>query len=825
MKTKACFFVCLMQLVCISIPDFSLAQPCPVTAGFSTSDSITCSGKAVILTNTSQNSYSQNWYINGILSDSTLNFITVFPVPGVKQIMLIAYDSTCADTLVKTFQIKPSPVLTLTGDTAVQFGSSVTLNAGGADNYFWSNGLSGAQITVSPTVTSTFSVMAGNDGCVDVGYVKIIVLNSNKPFFHFSTRFYAEKAQNLNPMGLCNTALFEKISCVNPLDSVEILGECADAKNQTFSSTAPSGFRLDLDNFSLSFRESFDANRKKIIYSKGTGKIQRFNTTSSQWETALELDDLNLQFLTGCRNLLHGKMHGNITGGNASLMNEFALPGFPIVQVTAEITRFDTLQSGSFEEYAVEFDFYPVQTPSITQGASVTGTGNTLNFGPTGVSLNFDSFINSSGSDSSFATVTWFPFAPPHDGISDTLATIFNNDYWEIGSTLDSMNFEVCFTYDSTKFHTNNMDMLTITVQKKPGDPLTVLDLKPYKKSGNLICVKADHFSNWSLGVTKPDARVKIDTAYDNSGNQTEFIFSNFEESGINVGLNLPAGIIDTVLFDRFEINPGGDMPAGVKKFLGAFWEFKTSSDYCTILDISDSTVPDFSAHGNQRVLYRPDPITDWTEIPATRVRRGMKEQLRVLIDTNIRRKGQYLLAEAENSIPFFEAGVMIDTACAGTAVKFIPVLSGGVPPFTFSWSGESNFSSALQSPEHIFDVTGAYNFQLNVKDRNMGEAIYNGIVTIDCMTGIREENETPYFEAISDLSNEKQILLKYKTSNPLPVNLSVFDVMGKLVHAEKINIQGDGIQPVSPRNLPTGIYMVKIDYFSRFTIKRVIVY
>src|SRR3989338_10348893 len=149
MKTKACFFVCLMQLVCISIPDFSLAQPCPVTAGFSTSDSITCSGKAVILTNTSQNSYSQNWYINGILSDSTLNFITVFPVPGVKQIMLIAYDSTCADTLLKTFQIKPSPVLTLTGDTAVQFGSSVTLNAGGADNYFWSNGLSGAQITVS----------------------------------------------------------------------------------------------------------------------------------------------------------------------------------------------------------------------------------------------------------------------------------------------------------------------------------------------------------------------------------------------------------------------------------------------------------------------------------------------------------------------------------------------------------------------------------------------------------------------------------------------------------------------------------------------------
>src|SRR5207342_1965196 len=44
-------------------------------------------------------------------------------------------------------------------------GESVTLTATGAPSFTWSNGSTSAQIVVTPSVTTTFSVLGFDDGC------------------------------------------------------------------------------------------------------------------------------------------------------------------------------------------------------------------------------------------------------------------------------------------------------------------------------------------------------------------------------------------------------------------------------------------------------------------------------------------------------------------------------------------------------------------------------------------------------------------------------------------------------------------------------------
>ncbi|MBX0333188.1 T9SS type A sorting domain-containing protein [Pontibacter sp. HSC-14F20] len=94
---------------------------------------------------------------------------------GPVQVSVVAFN-TCGKpgpATTRTITIKPTPVVTVSAqndDTAVCQGESVVLSAAGANSYVWSGtgiaaGTTGNTLTVTPTVTTTYTVIGTTDDC------------------------------------------------------------------------------------------------------------------------------------------------------------------------------------------------------------------------------------------------------------------------------------------------------------------------------------------------------------------------------------------------------------------------------------------------------------------------------------------------------------------------------------------------------------------------------------------------------------------------------------------------------------------------------------
>ncbi|NBV04494.1 MAG: hypothetical protein EBS08_02355, partial [Cytophagia bacterium] len=69
---------------------------------------------------------------------------------------------------------------TLTADTSICPGASVTLEVNGGTNYLWSTGDTASVIVVSPSATTTYSVsITGSNGCTDTASVVVSIFNSS----------------------------------------------------------------------------------------------------------------------------------------------------------------------------------------------------------------------------------------------------------------------------------------------------------------------------------------------------------------------------------------------------------------------------------------------------------------------------------------------------------------------------------------------------------------------------------------------------------------------------------------------------------------------
>ncbi|GIV42683.1 MAG: hypothetical protein KatS3mg034_1993 [Vicingaceae bacterium] len=72
--------------------------------------------------------------------------------------------------------INPKPVITITPDTVICEGDTITLTAGGGMSYLWNNGSTTSSITVSPGTTTTYQVVVTNAaGCQDSAEVVVTV--------------------------------------------------------------------------------------------------------------------------------------------------------------------------------------------------------------------------------------------------------------------------------------------------------------------------------------------------------------------------------------------------------------------------------------------------------------------------------------------------------------------------------------------------------------------------------------------------------------------------------------------------------------------------
>ena len=85
--------------------------------------------------------------------------------------------ATGCDSVVTTnLNVYNLPVIQLTSDTSIMLGNIIDLIASGGNSYFWNTGETTSSISVSPTQSTTYTVLATNGpNCADTAYVTIIV--------------------------------------------------------------------------------------------------------------------------------------------------------------------------------------------------------------------------------------------------------------------------------------------------------------------------------------------------------------------------------------------------------------------------------------------------------------------------------------------------------------------------------------------------------------------------------------------------------------------------------------------------------------------------
>ncbi|KJS07408.1 MAG: hypothetical protein VR77_00960 [Flavobacteriales bacterium BRH_c54] len=131
--------------------------PTPTISGNTT----ICVGDSTVLTANGGNSYLWN-------TTDTAAAITVTPTTTTTYSVIVTNANGCFDSTSITVNVNPLPNVNITGNDSICLGTNATLTATGAASYVWSNSATSPSITVSPTVTTTYTVVGTSSfGCID----------------------------------------------------------------------------------------------------------------------------------------------------------------------------------------------------------------------------------------------------------------------------------------------------------------------------------------------------------------------------------------------------------------------------------------------------------------------------------------------------------------------------------------------------------------------------------------------------------------------------------------------------------------------------------
>lgn len=141
--------------------------PVPTVAVTAPTNSL-CQGQTVTLLANGANNYSWSTGQTGS---------TILVSPGTNTVYTVTgEDGNCKGSSVFNITVNPVPVLALNGSTTfICAGQSASLFATGAANYTWNTGQQGASITVSPQVTTTYSLTGSIGSCNAISEITIQV--------------------------------------------------------------------------------------------------------------------------------------------------------------------------------------------------------------------------------------------------------------------------------------------------------------------------------------------------------------------------------------------------------------------------------------------------------------------------------------------------------------------------------------------------------------------------------------------------------------------------------------------------------------------------
>lgn len=123
-----------------------------------------CAGSSVGLTASGASTYTWNTTANTASITVTPSATTVYSVSGTS-----ANGCLSSSNAVTIVSVSSLPLISITGTNTICTGASASLTANGASTYTWSTGSNAVGISVSPTVTTSYSVSGSNSaGCISV---------------------------------------------------------------------------------------------------------------------------------------------------------------------------------------------------------------------------------------------------------------------------------------------------------------------------------------------------------------------------------------------------------------------------------------------------------------------------------------------------------------------------------------------------------------------------------------------------------------------------------------------------------------------------------
>jgi hypothetical protein len=134
-------------------------------------NTLICEGNSTSLLANGPASFTWNTIANGPIISVSPSITAQYTVSGFNA------STQCYNSKTISVNVLPLPQISTSGDSVLCFGESVTLNASGANSYSWNTGSSAQNITVSPTISTNYSVIGTNTigNCSNTKVISITV--------------------------------------------------------------------------------------------------------------------------------------------------------------------------------------------------------------------------------------------------------------------------------------------------------------------------------------------------------------------------------------------------------------------------------------------------------------------------------------------------------------------------------------------------------------------------------------------------------------------------------------------------------------------------
>ncbi len=137
-----------------------------------------CSNTPPVLTVPSATNLTYQWSNNGVIIPGAVSNTFAANNSGNYSVAINGGSNCVTGSLTQSISIIPSPTLLVAGSTSICFNSSASQTVTGAASYSWSSGATGSVVSLSPTITTSYSVTGtGTNGCLS-NFIQTITVNS-----------------------------------------------------------------------------------------------------------------------------------------------------------------------------------------------------------------------------------------------------------------------------------------------------------------------------------------------------------------------------------------------------------------------------------------------------------------------------------------------------------------------------------------------------------------------------------------------------------------------------------------------------------------------